>query len=46
VSGGPDEYTYIWRVRNVAVVLEGGAADLIEADVLRVAENISVRAVK
>ncbi len=45
VSGGPDEYTYIWRVRNVAVVLEG-AADLAEADVLRVAENISARAVR
>lgn len=45
VSGGPDEYTYIWRVRNVAIVLEGGA-DLAEADVLRVAANITTRALR
>jgi hypothetical protein len=42
MPGGPDEYTFVWRVRNVAVVLEG-AADLGEAEILKVAQNISAR---
>ncbi len=39
------DYTYIWRVRNVALVL-GGGADLGEEEILRMAMNISARAVK
>ncbi len=45
VHGGGDSYTFIWRVRNVALVLEGGA-DWDDRDVLRIAENISARAVR
>ena len=40
-----DSYIYIWRVRNVAVRLYGGA-DLTEREVLQIAENISDRVVK
>ncbi len=40
-----DSYVYIWRVRNVAVRLYGGA-DLTEREVLQIAKNISDRVVR
>ena len=40
-----ESYVYIWRVRNVAVRLDGGV-DLTEREVLQIAKNISDRVVR
>lgn len=44
--GLSSDYTYIWRVRNVALVLGGGDDLVAEEDILRMAMNISARAVE